>query len=116
MSDFTELDRFPSGDDETADLMVLERLQQHGADLSKKTEVIHYLYFDDEASARAAAEQLAELGYTSQGRPSESSFLLMAERDEVPSIENVCRMRQVMETAADRFGGEYDGWEAAVTK
>ena len=30
-------------------------------------------------------------------------------------MENVSRMRQFMETIAGHFGGEYDGWEAAVT-
>jgi hypothetical protein len=35
-------------------------------------------------------------------------------RRRVPVIENVRRMRQVMLTAGVRYGGDYDGWEAAV--
>jgi regulator of ribonuclease activity B len=116
MSDFTELDRFPSDDDEAADLAVLAQLEQHGADLSKETEFVHYLYFDDADHARGAAEQLAEIGYTAKGRPSDESFVVLAERVAVPDMDNVRRMRQFMQTIAAQFGGEYDGWEAAVTK
>jgi hypothetical protein len=117
MSDFTELDRFPGDDDpEAGDLAVLAQLQQAGADLSKETEFAHYLYFDDEQHARAAAEQLAEIGYNATGRQSDEAFLVLAERVEVPSMENVRRMRQFMQTLAAHFDGEYDGWEAAVTK
>jgi Regulator of ribonuclease activity B len=116
MSDFTELGRFPGDDAEAGDRQVLEQLAQHGADLTKETEFVHYLYFDDEASARSAAEQLADIGYTAKGRASDDSVLIQAERDAVPTIENVRRMRQFMEVIAEQFGGEYDGWEAAVTK
>jgi hypothetical protein len=116
MTDFTELEKFPGDESDAADLQVLEQLRHHGADLSKATHVVHYLYFEDEKTARTVGEQLAGLGYACKGQPSDDSFALIAERDEVPSIENVRRMRQVMEVAAERFGGEYDGWEAAVTK
>jgi hypothetical protein len=116
MSDFTELDQFPGDDPEAGDLEVLAQLEQHGADLSKETEFGHYLYFANEEQARAAAEQLAEIGYSAKGRASDEAVLVLAERAEVPSIENVRRMRQFMETIASHFGGEYDGWEAAVTK
>jgi Regulator of ribonuclease activity B len=117
MSDFTELGRYPSEDAEAGDRAVLEQLAEHGADLTKPTEFVHFLYFDDEKSTRAAVDQLGETGYGGGARQTEDGdFVIQAERNEVPSMENVRRMREFMETIAAQFGGEYDGWEAAVTK
>jgi regulator of ribonuclease activity B len=117
MTEFTELGKYPSDDAEAGDRAVLDQLAQHGADLSKETEFIHFLYFDDEASTRAVVDQLGQIGYRGGARQTEDgAFVIQAERDEVPSMENVRRMRQFMETIAAHFGGEYDGWEAAVTK
>jgi Regulator of ribonuclease activity B len=52
------------GDD--ADATLLASLREHGADLSKPTEHLFYLYFPDEVGARAAAAQIAS-EQTAQG-------------------------------------------------
>jgi hypothetical protein len=36
--------------------------------------------------------------------------------DLVPSSENIELLRNRFEGLATKFGGEYDGWEAAVTQ
>jgi len=33
----------------------------------------------------------------------------------VPSAENIAQMRALLERLANQLGGDYDGWEAAVT-
>jgi hypothetical protein len=120
--DFEVVGRFTPGDpaDPDGDRATLRALEEGGGDLSKPTEFIHYLYFPDRERALEAARLIhEELGYTARGRspedPSEQ-WLVLAEREQVPTLENVERMRQALTTAAERFGGEYDGWEAAVTE
>jgi hypothetical protein len=118
--EFTVVDRFDPADrdDPDGDLATLAALAAQGSDLSAATHFIHYLAFSDEQQARAAGKTLAEqLGYRVRGfgpGPDSPRLSVHAETDRVPTIENVRRMRQVMLTAAERFGGEYEGWEAAV--
>jgi len=40
--------------------------------------------------------------------------MVMAEREEVPTLENVERMRTALALVAEEHDGEYDGWEAQV--
>ena len=118
--EFTVVGRFDPSDpeDPDGDLATLAALTAQGSDLSAATHIIHYLAFSDEQQARAAGQALAEqLGYRVRGfAPSSDSprWSVHAETDRVPTIENIRRMRQVMLTAAERFDGAYEGWEAAV--
>jgi Regulator of ribonuclease activity B len=34
----------------------------------------------------------------------------------IPSSENIAQMRTLFENLAIKLGGDYDGWEAAVTR
>jgi Regulator of ribonuclease activity B len=116
---FRVLERFKSDDPEVGDLKVLSALKKAGADLSKPTHFIHHLLFSDETSMMDAGRQLAEFGYRVRGQKPEETggeYVLFVERDEVPTFENVTRMRTFMEAFADQFGGEYDDWEAAITR
>lgn len=99
------------------DSATLRQLRAAGADLAKATDVINYLYFPKEANARQAGQELVRSGYRIRSSPSEvtGDYLLVAERELVPSPENVAALRRTMEDIASRFKGDYDGWEAAVT-
>lgn len=121
-SGYSVVGRFDPADsnDPDGDHATLAALAAHGNDLSLATHFIHFLAFSDEQKARAAGKALAEqLGYRVRGFGPGVDALgwsVHAETDCVPTIENVRRMRQVMETAAERYGGEYEGWEAAVQR
>lgn len=58
--------------------------------------------FGDQATLR----KLADVG----------SYLLRVRIERLPTRDNVLRMRRIMTVTAERFAGEYDGWEAAVRR
>ena len=108
-------------DQNAADRQVIDQLTSHGADLSKPTEVIHYLYLPDEQSAGAANAEAEQAGYRVQVRPPDADddpplWSLQAEREMVVSAEAIGAERERLTAIAERLGGEYDGWEAAVTR
>ena len=86
--------------------------------MSKPTDIVNYLYLPTEADARAAGADLTSAGYQVEVRPAATgaTWLALARIDMVPSAGNIRLIRQRFEGLASRFGGEYDGWEAAVTK
>jgi len=100
------------------DRLTLRELANAGGDLAKSTETIHYLYLPDESQARAAEMELLPAGYHVKVRPAAqgTEWLALATIDVVPTEDNIARIRNSFETIAERFGGTYDGWEAAVTK
>jgi hypothetical protein len=122
VSEYEELDRYTPGDPEDphGDRATLRQLVNHGADLSKPTNFIHYIVLPDRARATAAGRLMAEtLGYDVRGRAPEEpdgEWLVMAEREEVPTLENIDRMRAALSLAAEQHGGDYDGWEAAIRR
>lgn len=108
----------PSTPKASLDQLTLQQLAKAGGNLAISTEVINYLYLPDEARARAAAGELGQAGYHVEVRTAATgpSWLALAKINMVPSTENVALLRGRFESLAERLGGEYDGWEAAVTK
>ena len=99
------------------DTLVLRQLLASGADLTKPRHVIHFLYFDDEARASAAAAELGDAGYeTTVAPPGEGieQWSVRAEAHRVVSGTTVDAFRALFERVAGEHGGEYDGWEAAA--
>lgn len=120
-SDFTELARFADdANDPHGDEATLHQLANQGVDLSEPTNFRHYLSFADETDATMAGQALAnDLGYRVRAfapQAAEQLWTLIAETEREPSLDKVDRMRRVMQTAAVRFNGRYDGWEAAVQR
>jgi Regulator of ribonuclease activity B len=119
-SEYTVLGRFDPNDpdDPDGDTATLAALAASGSDMSKPTHFIHYLSFTEQEHAQEAAKALNEhLGYRTRGFGPDTEvphWSVWAEIEREPTIENVRRMRQVMLTAAERYDGEYDGWEAEV--
>src|SRR5947199_10208279 len=95
----------------------LRDLAKAGANVSRPTEIITYRYDPDEARGRRAAWELLEAGYRVEVRPAATrpSWLTLAKIDVIPSSDNIAMIRQRFEALASQVGGEYDGWEAAVT-
>jgi regulator of ribonuclease activity B len=115
----------PGESDDKNDEAVLAKLRANGSDLTKRTDIVFYLYIPALRDARAAASTLQRDGFTSQvqeplGRLSdgsyESRYSVIAHMEEVPSIENLRENRALYKHLARRYKGEYDGWEAAVAR
>jgi len=108
----------PSGAD-AGDRMVIDRLRQAGADLSRPREVIHYLYLPTQEAATAAADRLRNAGYTTEvrpaaGPPGPNPWLALATIEQVVDSENIGAARALFTALAGDANGEYDGWEAAA--
>ena len=107
------------------DRLVIEQLRQAGADVSKRTNLIFYLYIPSRADAESAGSDLESAGYSVQvedplGKLTDGTssldYCVVASRTQVPSLENVSRARAEFERLARLYHGDYDGWEAAITR
>ena len=101
------------------DAKVIATLKATGADVSKSTEIIHYLYVPKELDARAAARALEEKEFSLTIRPpgpQDRTWMVKATEKGTPSIEHFDATRPLFRDLARRFDGQYDGWEAAVTR
>jgi hypothetical protein len=76
----------------------------------------HYLYFAKKANAEEAGEQLRHRGFSVEVRKSASGedWLILATKAPPKTGEQIDELRDEMEALAAQFGGEYDGWEAAI--
>jgi hypothetical protein len=100
-----------------ADSLALRQLAGRGADLTKPRHVIHFLYFADEADARAAAEAIGEASWTTAVHPPTDAIAewsVKADAHRTVGPETVAAFRTWFEQVAAQHGGEYDGWEAAA--
>jgi|SRR5215217_1757088 len=105
------------GTPEERDLEVLETLEEHGADLSEPREVRVNLYFPTDQQVQAAGDELTEAGYEVvawESAGEEELIAMRAVRELRIDRDNVAGFRSHFEDVAERHGGEFDGWEAAV--
>jgi hypothetical protein len=101
-----------------ADLAILAKLSAAGADLSKPTHALFFIYAPTEEGARRIATAGADATLKADVRPSASgdgNWLCLFEGQLVPSEPTIENYRSKFEALAAAEGGEYDGWEAAVT-
>lgn len=76
----------------------------------------HFLYFPEEANAREVSERLQSRGFSvevSKGAGAEN-WCVLATKAPPTTGEQMDELRDVMEGLAAQFGGDYDGWEAAI--
>jgi hypothetical protein len=101
-----------------ADQQTLRALRDAGANLTKPTEVNFYLYFHERAAADSAAAQAGtqELTASVQRAADNSAWLCLVTGTIVPSETAIRQASSRLQAVAATHGGEYDGWEAAVTK
>ena len=76
----------------------------------------HFLYFPRKRDAEAAGEILHGREFSVEVRESAmgEDWLVLATKSAPATREEMGELRDEMETLAARFGGEYDGWEAAI--
>ena len=105
-------------DPETSDLVVLNELRKAGSDLLLPHQLQHYFYFASEPAATRLGAVLRAKGFTVEVRLSahdHKTWLALATHRTVLTIEAIQDLRAGFEALAAHLGGEYDGWEAAVT-
>ncbi|GAB5407389.1 MAG: hypothetical protein Aurels2KO_56200 [Aureliella sp.] len=108
------------------DRKVLATLADYGADLTKPTHIIHYLYVPSSGAADEVATYLRSSGFDNvraeRSPPANlwrrifgpKQFCCIAEQTAVPSEEKVFRTTDQLNALAAEHDGDYDGWEAAV--
>jgi hypothetical protein len=99
------------------DQLVVRQLRGLGADLSKPRHVRHFLYFEHERDARAAADEIGDADYdvsvTAPGGD-EPKWAVVGQGYRVIGADTVAGFRAFFEQVAERHHGEYDGWEPAA--
>ena len=100
-----------------ADRQTLNALQKAGADLTKPTEVSFYLYFPTQAAAAdaAARAQTQELPARVVPGTESKAWLCLVSGMMVPTELAIRAASTRLQAVATSLGGEYDGWEAAVS-
>jgi regulator of ribonuclease activity B len=101
------------------DIALLGQLMKQGADLTKPRHALYFLYFASPDAAASGADDAQGEGYScSVGDPlpaTPGQWSLVCERhDTVLDLAAVRRSDDLFQGIADRFGGEFDGWEASV--
>jgi hypothetical protein len=101
------------------DLLILGQLLQLGADLTKPRHALYYLYFASQEVAETGAVEGRAAGYACSVREPlpehPGQWLLLCERqDMLLDPPNVIAADDLFQGIADRFGGDFDGWEAAA--
>jgi len=111
-------DRRPGKTPQDADKLALRRLKIVGADLSLPRHVIHFLLFESESDARAAAATIEAGGAwtTHVDAPSETleEWSVRVDGHRIVGAETVAAFRAQFVQIARAHNGEYDGWEAAA--
>jgi len=101
-----------------ADRQTLRALRDAGADLTKPTTVNFYIYFAERGAAESASAQAgtATLKSKVQRAADDSAWLCLVTGSMVPSESAIRQESTRLQAVAAAHGGDYDGWEAAVTK
>ena len=97
---------------------VCEALERHGDKLTAEREIDHWVYFQSQEALDACLAEVAAAGFGVRNRlvSEEGSFRFGAQvwRVDVPSYGNIDEVTLPLFEAAERHGGDYDGWECPV--
>ena len=101
------------------DLMLLGQMMQGGADLTQPRHALYYLYFGSREVAETGAADGVAAGYACEVRDPLPEYpghwtVVCQKFDAILSIEGVRGADDLFQGIADRLGGEFDGWEAAI--
>ena len=107
-----------SGAQDARDNAVIDQLRAAGSDLSKPHSLEFYLYVPTEEAARRVEGVLSREGFHVDVRTAAlgPGWLALASKTLAPTTTALARIRQLLSKLATEEGGEYDGWEAQVTK
>ena len=105
------------GDRESGDAQVIAALKAAGSDLSKPHRInFYFVEFPDRASAEMCGKGVSDGWQIEIHRsPNSTDWTLVASTVMVPDLEPLTGLSEHFSLLATRHGGDYDGWEAAVT-
>jgi hypothetical protein len=106
----------PPATPDDADQISVRQLAAMGADLSQPRQIVHFLEFGSEQSAREAAVALERGGYEAAiTEPDEDTlhWSVRAEGHRVVDGTTVAAFRGWFEELARAHEGDYEGWEAS---
>jgi hypothetical protein len=80
--------------------------------------ILHYVYLPSSEAAALIADELLNRGFNVERRLGADgvNWLVLARHVAVPSEALMASTRRSMETLVEKFGDEYDGWEAEVRR
>jgi hypothetical protein len=111
-------ERSPQSGVKCNDLLVMNQLTDHGADLAESREVVFWSYAPSPDVARSMASEAAGEGFDTEIRePLPDDPELWAVVCSARAVVDPIFVRGVVEFfegLAERHGAEYDGWEAEV--
>jgi regulator of RNase E activity RraB len=97
---------------------VCEQLEHHGDTLTAQREIDHWCFFPTQDSLDAFLRDVAALGFQLRSTPhsneGELTFGAQVWRVDIPSYSNIDEVTLPLFETAERYGGEYDGWESPV--
>jgi hypothetical protein len=101
------------------DIALMGQMIQQGADLTQPRHALYYLYFGSASAAQAGATDGREAGYTCEVRDPLPEYpgqwsLVCERQDALLDLDGVRAADDLFQGIADKHGGEFDGWEAAV--
>ncbi len=95
------------------DLEQLEELRRQGSRLELPHPVRGFCAFDEEKSARDAAERLTKDGFRCQVRSGTTGeWAVTAIVQLIPTAGAITRLREQLTEVADSLDGDYRGWDA----
>lgn len=93
---------------------VLRRMEAKGDDLTRPRNIDFAVVFADESSAEKFAEHFRKLGHEvslkNAGTDQNLPWDVIVVRHMVPSHEGISNFESLLQSVADRWGGQNDGW------
>jgi uncharacterized protein (TIGR01619 family) len=97
------------------DRRVVDALQRHGDPLTQRRRVDHWIYFPDRDSQCAFASAVAEDGFQLLEPQGEApDFGVQVYRVDSVQLNDIHEVTHALTALAERFNGNYDGWETSV--
>jgi hypothetical protein len=93
---------------------VRNHLSEQGSDLTLPHSLDLYLYYPSEIEAQAVAAHLLESPLESDVIESDQHWLCLVQCRLVPTQDGLEAIAELMRTAHDQFGGDFDGWHAEI--
>jgi regulator of ribonuclease activity B len=93
-----------------------KRTEKEGSESTTSEPMKHFLYFPKKRDAERAGKELRSRGFSVEVRKGADgeNWLALAKKLSPKTGEEMSNLSDEVEALAAQFGGEYDGWEAAV--